>query len=95
MKIINVNTINISENDENKYNIAAYYYTISINDNTYIDIKQFLDGYAYICWGVYKKENNNEYNIREYTPFEEKEALKLVNEYYNNNFKKEEKQLWI
>lgn len=68
------------------------YFKLELKENEYLDVKHFEDGYAYVLYdAVYRIDENKEENLfRNCTQEEYDLALELVDEYYNNNLKREQ-----
>lgn len=67
------------------------YFKLKLKENEYLDVKRFEDGYAYVLYdAVYCIDESGEENLfRNCTQEEYDLALKLADEYYNNNLKGE------
>lgn len=68
------------------------YFKLKLKENEYLDVKRFEDGFAYVLYDtVYRiNEKGEEDLFRNCTQKENDLALKLVDEYYNNYFKKDD-----
>ena len=68
------------------------YFKLKLKEDEYLDVKRFEDGYAYVLYdAVYRHtENGNDDLFRNCTQEEYDLALKLVDEYYDNNLKGEQ-----
>jgi len=69
------------------------YFKLKLKENEYLDVKRFEDGYAYVLYdAVYRHDKKGDDDLfRNCTQEENDLALKLVDEYYNNNLKGENK----
>lgn len=68
------------------------YFKLELKENEYLDVKRFEDGYAYVLYdAVYRhNEKGDDDLFRNCTQEEHGLALKLVDEYYDNNLKGEQ-----
>lgn len=68
------------------------YFKLELKENEYLDVKHFEDGYAYVLYdAVYRhNEKGDDDLFRNCTQEEYDLALKLVDEYYDNNLKEEQ-----
>lgn len=68
------------------------YFKLELKENEYLDVKHFEDGYAYVLYdAVYRRNEKGDDDLfRNCTQEEYNLALKLVDEYYNNYFKKDD-----
>ena len=68
------------------------YFKLELKENEYLDVKRFEDGYAYVLYdAIYRIDEKGDDDLfRNCTQEEYNLALKIVDEYYDNNLKGEQ-----
>lgn len=73
---------------------SSYYFILELKENEYLVVKRLEDGHSYVLYdAVYKINKNKEaYLFRNCTQEENDLAFKLIDEYYDNYLKGEQKK---